>query len=700
MKDQTAFLKRMVLGWACAIMMVIQACKSDPGHKFTNALIHETSPYLLQHAHNPVDWRPWSESVWEDAKVQDKLVIISVGYSSCHWCHVMEDETFEDEEVAQLMNENFISVKVDREERPDVDQVYMTATQLLTGSGGWPLNVIALPDGKPLYGGTYHTKTQWVEVLGEISKMYKEDAARAYQYGDRVAQGIQAVNFIEKPEENSPLEAEDLKKGMAEWREYWDLEWGGQTTDQKFMMPGNLLYLLHYAKEAGDSIPQAFVKTTLDKMMQGGLMDQIGGGFYRYSTDAYWKIPHFEKMLYDNAQALSLYAAGYKIFRDPEYQNVIEQTMYFLDREMSNGAGAYYAALDADSEGEEGKYYVWTTQELQSILQGEYELFSSYYGINPGSAWEDDRYVLFREVPDVDFCQANALESPEFLAKKAKWNEKLLNERSKRAAPGLDDKIITSWNALLITGMVDAFEATGERAYLQKARSIYDFLKAHNEDEAGLVHTYKEGGKRNAGFLEDYAFLIQGALKLYSATGEILYLDDARTLHAMAEEKFSDEASGLYRFNENNELIATVIKTNDDVIPSANAVMAQNAMVLGHIHYDKALLEESKNMLTAVWKNSSQNPENYSRWNTLAMQFIYPYFEIAVVGTESHSIAPEIRQEYLPNTLVVQSGMDSELPLFKGRYSDGETYIYVCRNNTCKLPVQTTEAALAQLASW
>ena len=515
-----------------------------------------------------------------------------------------------------------------------------------------------------------------------------------------MARGIQAVNYVEKPTEAAPIDKDALETGMAEWRKFWDMEWGGHTTDQKFMMPGNLLFLLHYARQSGDVSAREFVKTTLDKMMQGGLMDQIGGGFYRYSTDGYWKIPHFEKMLYDNAQVLSVYAAGYKIFQELEYQNVIEQTIQFLDREMSNGEGAYYAALDADSEGEEGKYYVWTTDELQNILGDAYALFSKYYSINPGSAWAEGKYVLFRELSDAEFAKANGLEPQELLQLKMEWSAQLLSERSKRVRPGLDDKIITSWNALLITGLVDAFEATGQRKYLRKAEGIYTFIEGNNKDEDGLLHTYKPGGKRNPGFLEDYAFLAHGALRLYSATGEVAYLDDARKLHGMAEERFSDTASGLLRYSESSELISTVIKTNDDVIPSANSVMAQNAFLLGHIDYNKELVTRAQEMVATLWKNSSETPENYARWNILGLQMLHPYFEIAVVGAEAKKTAPEIQKQYLPNTLVVQSAVDSDLPLFKGRYADGETYIYVCRDNTCKLPVQTTEEALEQLVSW
>ncbi|MDH3698538.1 MAG: thioredoxin domain-containing protein [Flavobacteriaceae bacterium] len=680
---------------------LLLSCKgSSKEHLFTNALIDETSPYLLQHAHNPVDWRPWSETVWEDAKAADKLVIISVGYSSCHWCHVMEKETFEDEEVAKLMNEKFISVKVDREERPDVDQVYMTATQLLTGSGGWPLNVIALPDGKPLYGGTYHTKTQWVEILTEVVTMYEEDPANAYSFGDRVAQGIQSVNYVEKPVEETPFNKAQLEGSVEQWKDNWDFEWGGQKTDQKFMMPGNLMFLLHYADLTGDEDAKNFVKTTLDKMLMGGLMDQLGGGFYRYSTDTYWKVPHFEKMLYDNAQALSLYAAGYKVFKDPAYKEVIERTAIFLDRDLSNQQGAYYAALDADSEGEEGKYYTWTSEDLQSLVTDKYEAFASYYGIHPNAAWEEGKYILYREISNDEFGKANSLDLIELKEIKRSWHAALMEARSKRVAPGLDDKIITSWNALLISGYVDAYEATGNKDYITKAEGIYEFLATYNKDADGLLHTYKDGGKRIAGFLEDYALMAKACLNLYSATGSQQYLEEARAFQQVAESRFADEASGMYRYSEGNELIATVVKTNDDVMPSPNAVMAENKLILGHIDYDTEALDKSKSMLTMILDRTTQSPDSYSYWNAVLLRMLYPYFEIAIVGEEAKAKAQELENRFLPNALIIHTDSESKEPLFDSRYVEGETLIYVCQNHTCKLPVKTTEEALEQLENW
>jgi uncharacterized protein YyaL (SSP411 family) len=680
---------------------LLLGCKgSSKEHSFTNALIDETSPYLLQHAHNPVDWRPWSESIWEDAKAEDKLVIISVGYSSCHWCHVMEKETFEDEEVAKVMNEKFISVKVDREERPDVDQVYMTATQLLTGSGGWPLNVIALPDGKPLYGGTYHTKAQWVEILTEVSETYEKDPASAYSFGDRVAQGVQSVNYVEKPVEETPFNKAQLQGSVEQWKDRWDFEWGGQKTDQKFMMPGNLMFLLHYADLSGDEDAKNFVKTTLDKMLMGGLMDQLGGGFYRYSTDTYWKVPHFEKMLYDNAQALSLYAAGYKVFKDPAYKEVIERTSAFLDRDLSNQQGAYYAALDADSEGEEGKYYVWSANELKTLVTEDNELFASYYGIHPDAAWEEDKYIFYREISDAKFREANNLDLVGLDDLKKAWHTSLLEARTERVAPGLDDKIITSWNALLISGFADAYEASGSEEYIKKAEGIYEFLIANNKDSEGLLHTFKEGGKRNAGFLEDYALMAKACLDLYSATGNKQYLDEARAFQQVAESRFADEASGMYRYSEGNELIATVVKTNDDVMPSPNAVMAGNKLILGHIDYDTEALDKAKAMLVSILDRTTQAPDSYAHWNTELLRMLYPYFEIAIVGEEAKAKVRELQSRFLPNALIVQTDSESKEPLFDSRYVKGETLIYVCQNHTCKLPVQTIEEALEQLASW
>jgi len=677
-----------------------QEKKQDEVHAFTNALIDETSPYLLQHAHNPVDWVPWSQQALKEAQKQDKLVIVSIGYSSCHWCHVMEEETFEDEAVATLMNENYISIKVDREERPDVDQIYMTAAQLMTGKGGWPLNVILLPNGKPLYGGTYHTNAQWTKVLTEINKLYREDKGKAEEYASRVANGIAEVNIIEGTTENVVFEPQLLQSALLRWQSQWDLERGGNNETQKFIIPGNLDFLMDYAALAEDDFTKKYVKTTLDKIALGGIYDHVGGGFFRYSTDPVWKVPHFEKMLYDNAQLLSLFSKAYIIYKDPTYKKIVLETIEFLNREMKNPAGGYFAAIDADSEGEEGVFYVWQEDELRSILGGEYELFSSYYTIQPEAIWENEQYVLHKTRSDSEFSKQNNL-SPESLnSHKNDWNTKLLQERNQRTRPNVDDKIITSWNALLIDGFVDAYKAFGDPGHLQNAEDTMTFLLTNAYSNNELVHSYKEGSKQTEGFLEDYAFLSKASLSVYEATLNTTYLELANSLMETIQDRFHDETSGMYRYNENNSLISKIIKTDDGVLPSPNTIVAENLLELGHLYYDTEKLEKVQNMMVTILPRVEEAMNNYAQWSSLMLTSAYPFYEVVVVGPNASSLISELHNEYIPNALIVGSSTASELPLYDSRYFEDDTYIYVCFNNTCKLPVETTKEAMRQLHSF
>ncbi|MDT7830414.1 thioredoxin domain-containing protein [Pricia sp. S334] len=674
--------------------------KPDVSHKYSNALVDETSPYLLQHAHNPVNWRPWSQEALKDAEKENKLVLVSIGYSSCHWCHVMEEETFEDEAVAKIMNDNFINIKVDREERPDVDQVYMTALQLISGNGGWPLNVITLPNGKPLYGGTYHTKEQWTEVLKKISDLYHNDPAKAAEYADMVAAGIAEANLIEPAKDTEGLTEETVRTSVDKWKPNWDPKEGGDKGVQKFMIPGNLDFLLDYALLTGDDSAKDHVRLTLDKMASGGIYDQLEGGFFRYSTDAFWKVPHFEKMLYDNAQLISLYAKAYQIFKDPQYKTVVFETIAFLKREMKNPAGGYYAALNADSEGEEGKFYVWRKQELKSILGNDFDLFASYYSIGSEATWEDGKYILYKTMDDPTFTKAHGLGQNELKAAKQEWHDKLLKIKDKRTRPSTDDKIITSWNALLINGFVDAYEAFGQQKTLDEAMALFEFILNNSYQDGALVHTYKKGGRQKEGFLEDYSFLASASLKLYSATMDNAYLDFAQELTHEAETLFFDDASGMYRYNQNDLLIAKIIKTDDGVLPSPNAVMAHNLFVLGHIEYDTEYNDKAQRMLSAMLPMITEHAPSYSKWNALLLHTAYPYYEVAVVGKKAGPLVADLLRNYVPNTLVIGSTAESDLPLFKDRYFDDGTFIYVCRNTTCKLPVETVERALAQLKNF
>jgi uncharacterized protein YyaL (SSP411 family) len=683
-------------------ILLIGSCKESTQntieqHQYTNALINETSPYLLQHAHNPVDWRPWSKAALDEAKEKDKLVLISIGYSSCHWCHVMEEETFENDSVAKLMNENFISIKVDREERPDIDQIYMTAVQLMQGNGGWPLNVITLPNGKPLYGGTYHTKEQWKQVLSEISKLYKEDPKKAEAYSDMVAEGVREMNLITPSTDFELLDKELLTESLQHWKPNWDTVWGGDKREEKFMLPVNLDFLLDYALLTDDSETLKQVELTLDKMAMGGLYDHVAGGFFRYSTDSQWKVPHFEKMLYDNAQAISLYAKAYKVFRKPSYKNIILGSISFLEREMKNPKGAYYAALDAQSEGKEGEFYIWTETELKEIIQEDFALFSRYYTIQKENVWEDDSYVLSKSLDDEAFSAEHSIPLSQLPTLKTKWHEKLLIARAKRIRPRTDDKILISWNALLINGYVDAYTALGTPGYLDSATDILNTLRSQGYTNGELGHSYKKDSKHIPGFLEDYSLLANAALNLYSASLDTEFLQLAEVLTATAQKKFDDPASGMYTYNQGNELIAKIIKTDDGVIPSPNAIMAQNLLLLGHIKYDKAAQKKAKTMLTSMIKSTSETPYSYAKWNSLLLQTTYPFYEVAIVGKEAKNLVAAMSKAYIPNILLVGSTVKSELALFEDRYGEDGTYIYVCRDNTCKLPVKTVNEAYGLL---
>ncbi|EAR02295.1 thioredoxin domain-containing protein [Maribacter sp. HTCC2170] len=691
-------------GYMLFFFALIVSCKDNKAqnenHAFTNDLVKETSPYLLQHAHNPVNWKPWSDEIFEEATKEDKLVIISIGYSSCHWCHVMEEETFEDEKVAEIMNNDFISVKVDREERPDVDQVYMTAVQLMSGNAGWPLNVIVLPNGKPLYGGTYHTNAQWSQVLEKINNLYKDDPTKANEYADMVSKGIQDVNLIEPSEENSEISLDILKEGVTQWKPNWDLERGGNMGPEKFMLPGSLDFLLDYAELSNDESVRSYIKTTLDQMAKGGIYDHIAGGFYRYSTDPNWNIPHFEKMLYDNAQLISLYSKAYTIFKDPVYKQIVLETVAFLQKEMKNTTGGYFAALDADSEGEEGKYYVWTNEELRSTINNNQELFSKYYSTEISTKMEGDKIVLRKNQNDEVFASENEISIEKLQELNKEWKKKLVEVRADRVKPRIDDKIIVSWNALLINGYVDAFKAFGETRFLVEAESIFTTIHENAYSDNQLVHSFKKGSNRTEGFLEDYSFLANASLNLYSASMNPDYLNFAQQLIKTTQKRFKDDDSDFYKFNSSNSLIAKIIKNDDGVIPSPNAVMAHNLLTLGHIEYNKDYAAHSKNMLISIQPLLQESLTSYTQWAALQLKNVYPFFEIAVVGNNADKMRKELHQKHIPNTLIVGSKKESNLPLFEDRYVEEGTYIYVCRDNTCKLPVDNVSDAIEQLENF
>ena len=665
-------------------------------YRHTNKLIHETSPYLLQHAHNPVNWMPWGEEALLQAKTENKLLLISIGYAACHWCHVMEHESFEDESVATIMNEHYICVKVDREERPDVDQIYMTAVQLITQRGGWPLNAVALPDGRPIWGGTYFPKESWVNVLQQIAGYYRQNPEKTEEYAERLTQGIKQNSIVPISNEAFPIGLTQIGKAVGSWQAAFDMEEGGSRGAPKFMMPVNLLFLLRWAHQQNDHIAETFVQITLEKMALGGIYDQAGGGFARYSTDSSWKVPHFEKMLYDNGQLISLYSHAFQKFKDPLYQEVVAETIGWLKREMLSPENGFYSSLDADSEGEEGRFYVWQKAGLEKLIGEDFDLFADYYQVNQTGYWEDGNYILLRKETDPVIARKHGINITQVKEKVQRWKTKLMEIRSKRIRPGLDDKILTSWNALVITGLTDAYRAFGDPGYLQLAEQNARFISGKLATKEGaLRHSYKNGISKIDGFLEDYALFIQALIALFEVTGIEAYLHEANELTETAFEQFFDAEKNIFYFSPagKTDLINRSIEVYDQVVPSSNSVMGANLFKLGHLLEKNNYLRVAKTMLEKVGENVVQYPSGHANWLNLALNFAGSQFEVVLAGPDAGHISRELQRHYLPHCLFVPGETES-LPLLKGRLKKDKTLIYVCQNNRCLLPVEKPEDAL------
>lgn len=671
-------------------------------HKHTNALINETSPYLLQHAHNPVNWEAWSTKTLEKAKTENKLLLISVGYSACHWCHVMEHESFEDSLVAQTMNTNFINVKVDREERPDVDKVYMDAVQLMTGSGGWPLNVIALPDGKPVWGGTYFPKEQWISILEQLSKLYEDNPDKLIAQAENVKNGMNAIAIVTPNTDAISFKKNTLNAAVTTWRKDFDNTYGGLNKAPKFMMPNNYHFLLRYAYHTNDSTLLNFVNLTLTKMAYGGVYDHVGGGFARYSTDKKWHVPHFEKMLYDNAQLVSLYADAYLYTKKPLYKRIVTETLDFIAAEMTTNNGAFYSAYDADSktangELEEGAYYVWQKDQLKALLKDDYTLFADYYNINAYGIWEHKNYVLIRNTDDATFTKTHGISLDALNSKKASWKALLLAERQKRVKPRLDDKALTAWNGLMLKGYIDAHRVLNTTTYLETALKNAHFIKDElMRKDGGLNHTFKAGESKINGYLDDYAAVIDAFIALYETTLDASWLHTAKQLADYASKYFFDADSSLYFYTSSADaaLVSRNITFYDNVIPSSNSMMAKNLFKLAHYFDDTAFETTAKTMLHNVQKDITMYPTAYSNWLDLMLNYTYPFYEVAIVGKDAKQKTVDLQQHFMPNKLIAGSTSDSDMPLLMRRHVPEETLIYVCVNKACKLPVRTVDKAV------
>ena len=663
--------------------------------EYTNKLINESSPYLLQHAHNPVEWYPWGDEAFEKAEKENKLVLISIGYSACHWCHVMEHESFEDSLTAEMMNKNFINIKVDREERPDVDQVYMNAVQLMTGSGGWPLNCFALPDGRPVYGGTYFPKDKWQQTLTSLQGLKENDPIKLEEYAKNLTAGIQQSELITRNEDPLETKVEFLAQKVNEWSKYWDRKKGGPNRAPKFPLPNNYQFLLEYAFLSGDQESMDFVSTTLDQMARGGIYDQIGGGFARYSTDELWKAPHFEKMLYDNAQLVSLYSQAFTATQNPRYKKIVQETLAFIKRELTNKNGGFYSALDADSEGEEGKFYVWKKEELKEALTPEeFELAKDFYNVNNKGLWEHGNYILLMDENSDDMLTEDST-----LGNKLELiKSKLLARRETRIRPGLDDKILTSWNMLMIEAYLDAYIALEDEQYFKVAEQQMKFIFTNliTEDE-GLFHLHKDGKSSINGYLEDYAFTISALLKMYQSTFDESYISQAESLMHYTVKHFLDEESGMFWFksNKDEQLIAKKQENSDNVIPASNSVMAHNLFILSKLTYNQEFAKTGKQMLSNILPHIEYG-QSYSNWLRLYLYETYPFYEIAATGRNFRDLTIELRKNYIPNKLILGAEKKSDLPLLENKFFEEET-IFVCQNKTCQLPVKLVTDALKQI---
>ena len=663
----------------------------------TNALVNETSPYLLQHANNAVDWYPWNEETLAKAQKEGKLLIISIGYSACHWCHVMEHESFEDEQVAQVMNERFINIKVDREERPDIDQVYMNAVQLMQRRGGWPLNCIAMPDGRPVWGGTYFPKEQWIEQINQVANFYEQRPQDMLDYAQKLAKGIQQSELVSYNKEKPNFSWQDLENTLEPWSKQFDYKEGGPKRAPKFPIPNNYLFLMRYAHLKQDNKLSEYVQLTLDKMAWGGIYDQVGGGFARYSTDKLWKVPHFEKMLYDNAQLVSLYCEAYTCYGKKMYKDIVEQTLAFVERELSHDNGAFYSALDADSEGLEGKFYVWKKEELKSLLGQDYPLFAKYYNINHKGYWEEGNYILVKDQSDADFCKKENLELDVFQQKVKHWQSKLLEERGQRTRPALDDKSLTSWNALMCQAYTDAYLAFGNKYYLHTAiKNARFILDKQCQSDHSLWHSYKDGQSSINGFLEDYALTISAFIRLYEATFDEQWLNKAKDLTDYCHAHFYDSQSGMFFFTSDLDapLVARKMEINDNVMPASSSVMANNLFALGQLLDNSDNLNMAQLQLNNIKSDMSSYGSGYSNWAILMLNYIAPFYEVAIVGTQAVQKALDFKQHYAPNTLLLGSTTFSPLPLLQNKMLEGQTTFYICQNKSCQLPATELPAVL------
>ncbi len=688
-----------------------------------NQLKDETSPYLLQHADNPVDWHPWGDEAFRLAREQDKPVLLSIGYSACHWCHVMAHESFEDEATAEMMNALFVNVKVDREERPDVDDIYMGAVQAIAGQGGWPMTVFLLPDGRPFYGGTYYPKERrmgmpsFTQLMNAVHEAYRSQRANLEKQADNLHQSLKRDVLAIGREDDSGLTGDMLDEAARSLLASIDRENGGFGAQPKFPNPISLEFLLRHHARTGDEEALNLATFNLRQMANGGIYDQIGGGFARYSVDAHWLVPHFEKMLYDNAQLSRLYLHAWQITGDGCFKSIAEDIYDYILREMTAPAGGFYSATDADSEGEEGKFFVWTIEEAAEALAPisaeqprALEIAIETYGLTPQGNFEGSNILhLPRPLDETAIDLGMSLD--ELSAALAVIKRRMYAVREERVPPSLDDKILTSWNGLMLGSLAEAARVLKRDDYLAAARRAGEFLLDQMLSDGGrLYRTHKDGRSKLNAYLEDYANLIDALLELYQSTFETSWFAAARQLADTALMRFRSDDGGFYDTSDDHEsLIVRPRNLQDNVTPSGNAMMAKQLLRLaaytGEARYDAAAREVLRKLSDAM----RQYPQAFAESLNAADMLVGGIAEVAVIGVRqdqtTREVLDELQQPFRPNLVTAYSRHDvarhDSIPLLSARIMiDGATTVYVCRNFVCKMPATTaaqTRSLLAEL---
>lgn len=670
-----------------------------------NLLGAESSPYLLQHAENPVHWYPWGPEALDRARRDDKPIFLSIGYSACHWCHVMAHESFEDENIAKVMNESFINIKVDREERPDIDAIYQSACQMATGQGGWPLSVFLTPDQKPFYVGTYfpvldgYGRPGFGSILRQLSLAWEEKPADIKKSADKF---LQKIKFSAQPPSHSTLDMTILDEAAFTLLSMGDPIYGGFGDAPKFPNMANVSFLLRYATISNVSKFNKFGLDSLRQMAKGGIFDQIGGGFHRYSTDRMWLVPHFEKMLYDNALIPITYAEAYQITKDEFYLDIMKKTLNFVLNEMTSPAGGFYSALDADSEGEEGRFYVWSKSEINEILNDDAQLFCLYYDVTEGGNWEGTNILRnnIRLSTAARACNVSENEAKRIICASER---RLYEIRSLRVRPGLDDKILTSWNAMMISAFARGYRVSHEPKYLDAAKKATNFIINKMMDKQGLFRTYKETATIR-GFLEDYSYMASALLDIFEESPDVKYLKTAEYLGECILEHFWDGENNFFMTPDNHESLIVRPQHNYDIpVPSGGSMATMVLIKLYHLTGRTKFLDAAKKYMGMRLQEAADNPFAYCYLLSAAYMYMLKPIEITILNTKDNSIKDEIRTRFIPNGIVVsvqnegQAQNLSKYPFFAGKVFSDKTQVFVCKDMTCTPPLTTLPEILDKL---